>query len=164
MIIFDIQVDPYRPKLQTNCSKLAAEDFRTSEFPQEMWDRNILLGFVSAHIPWNAISNLELRWWYKALRDDLVLPSATTLHNICRRGYALPVDAIKKQLQSRNIVALALDGWTSPKKRAITSVMGYYMHRNWALHDVQLSFDEVDCLFLSLFESELKIIGQGPTY
>jgi hypothetical protein len=57
-----------------------------------------MLGFVSAQIPWNAISNLELLRSYKALRDYLVLPSATTLINICRREYALTVDAIKKQL------------------------------------------------------------------
>ena len=82
-----------------------------------------MLGFVSAHIPWNAISNLELRWSYQALRDDLVLPSATTLNNICRREYALTVDAIKKLLPSRNKVRLALDGWTSTNKFAITLVI-----------------------------------------
>jgi len=69
-----------------------------------------MFGFVSANIPWNAISNLELRRSYKALRDDLVLPSATTLSTICRREYALTVDAIKKQLPLRNKVSSALDG------------------------------------------------------
>jgi len=69
-----------------------------------------MLGFVLAHSPWNAISNLELRRSYKALRDDLVVPSATTLSNIRRREYALTVDAIKKQLPLRNKVSLALDG------------------------------------------------------
>ena len=65
---------------------------------EDTWNRYLMLGFVSAHIPWNAISNLELRRSYKALCDDLVLPSATTLSNICQREYALTVDAIKKQL------------------------------------------------------------------
>ena len=112
-----------------------------------------MLGFVSAHIPWNAISNLELRLSYKALRNDLVIPSAMTLSNICRREYALTVDAIKKQLPLRNKVSLALDGWTSTNKLAITSVIAYYMDRNWALHEVQLPFDEVNRLFCSRFES-----------
>ena len=112
-----------------------------------------MLGFVLAHIPWNAISNLELRWSYKALRDDLLLPSATTLSNICWREYALTVDAIKKQLPSRNKVSLVLDAWTSTNKLAITSVIGYYMDQNWALREVQLAFDEVDHLFYSCFES-----------
>jgi len=89
-----------------------------------------MLGFVSAHIPWNAISNLKLRQSYKAVRDDLVLPSATTLSNICWREYALTVDAIKKQLPIRNKVSLALDGWTSTNKLAITSVIAYYMDRH----------------------------------
>jgi len=112
-----------------------------------------MLGFVSARIPWNAISNLELRRSYKSLRDDLVLPSTMTLSNICRREYALTVDAIKKQLPIRNKVSLALDGWTSTNKLAITSVIAYYMDRNWALREVQLAFDEVDRLFGSHFEN-----------
>jgi len=112
-----------------------------------------MLGFVSAHNPCNAISNLELRQIYKVLRDDLVLPSTTTLRNICRREYALTVDAIKKQLPSRNKVSLALDGWTSMNKMAIMSVIAYYMDRNWALHKVQLAFDEINLLFFSCFES-----------
>jgi len=163
-IIFDIQFNPYWPKWQTKRSKLAATDFETSEFHQDMWNRYLMLGFVSAHIPWNAISNLELRRSYQALRDDLVLLSAMSHSNIYRREYALTVDAIKKQLPVRNKVSLALDGWTSTNKLAITSVIGYYMDRTWALREVQFAFDEVDRLFYSHFESKLRMIGQGPTY
>jgi len=93
-IIFEIQVDLYWPKWQTKHSKLADKDFETSEFHQDTWNRYLMLGFISAHIQWNAISNLELRGSYKALRDDLVLPSAMTLSNICRMEYTLTVDAI----------------------------------------------------------------------
>jgi hypothetical protein len=60
---------------------------------------------------------------------------------------------IIKQLPLRNKFSLALDGLTSTNKLAITSVIGYYMDRNWALHDVHLAFDEVDRLFCSRFES-----------
>ena len=112
-----------------------------------------MLGIVSAHIPWNAISNLELRRSYKALRDDQVLPSATTLSNICHREYALTADAIKKQLPSRNKVSLSLDGWTSTNELSIMSVIAYYIDRNWALREVQLPFNEVDRLIFSRFES-----------
>jgi len=97
-VIFDIQVVPYWLEWQTRRSKLAAKDCETSEFHQDTWNRYLMLGCVSEHIPWNAISNLELRRSYKALRDDLVLLSATTLINICWREFALTVDAIKKQL------------------------------------------------------------------
>jgi len=86
-----------------------------------------MLGFVSAHIAWNARSNHELRRSYKALRDDLVLPAAATLSNICRRQYALTVDAIKKQLRLRNQVSLALDRWSSTNQLAITLVVAYNM-------------------------------------
>jgi len=58
--IFDSQFNPYWPKWQTKRSKLADKDFETSEFHQDTWNRYLMLGFVSAHIPWNAISNLEL--------------------------------------------------------------------------------------------------------
>jgi len=131
-IIFDIQFNPYWPKWQTKHSKLAAKDFETSEFHQDTWNRYLMLAFVSAHIPWHAISNLELQRLYKALHDDLVLLSATTVSNICRGEYALTVDAIKKQLPVQNKVSLALDGWTSTNKLAIMSVIAYYMDRNWA--------------------------------
>jgi len=123
-----------------------------------------MLDFVLAHIPWNAISNLGLWWSYNTLRSDLVLPLASTLSNICRREYTLTVGAIKKQLPSTNKVSLALDGWTSTNKLAITSVIAYYMDRNWALQEVQLAFDEVDSPIFSYFEISLRITGQGSAY
>jgi hypothetical protein len=123
-----------------------------------------MLGFVSAHIPWNEITNLELRWSFDALRNDLVLPSASTRSNICRSEYTLPVAAIKKQLLSTNKVSLALDGWTSTIKLAIMSVIAYYMDRNWALRQVQLAFKEVDSPIFSYFERSVRITGQGSAY
>jgi hypothetical protein len=74
------------------------------------------------------------------------------------------VDAIKKQLPSRNKVSLALDGWTSMNKLAITSVNTYYMDRKYALREVHLAFDEIDSPFFSNFESSLRITGQGSAY
>jgi len=112
-----------------------------------------MLRFVSAHIAWNAISNLELRRSYNALRNELVLPSASTLSNMCRREYSLTVDAIKKQLPTRNKVSLALDGWTSTNKLAIKSGIVYYIDHNWAIREVQLAIDEVSSLFLFYFNS-----------
>jgi len=80
-----------------------------------------------AQITWNAISNLELRRSYNTLPSDLVLRSTTTLSNICRREYALTVDAINKQLPSRNTVSSALDVLTSTITVAITLGIAYYM-------------------------------------
>ena len=112
-----------------------------------------MLGFVSAHIPWNAISDLELCRLYKALHNDLVLPSATTLINICRTEYALSMDATMMQLPSRDEVSFTWEGWTSPNKLAITSVIAYYMDQNWALRELQLAFDGNDRLIFSRSES-----------
>ena len=110
-----------------------------------------MLGFVSAHILWNAISNLELRLSYNALCSELVLLAASTLSHICRREYSLTVDPIKKQLPTRNVVRLSLDKWTSTTKLAITSVIAYYMDQNWAMWEVQLAFNEVKPPVLFLF-------------
>jgi len=112
-----------------------------------------MFGFVPAGIPGNAISELEIRSSYTAFHNDLVLPSATTPKNICRRDYALTVDGMTKHLLSRNEVCLALDGWTSPNNLVMTSVIAYYMDRNGALRKAQLAFDEVIHLFISRFES-----------
>jgi len=76
--IFDVQVDPNWPKLQAKCSKLAAKNFQTSEFHQDRWNCYLMLGFVSPHIRWNTISNLQLWQSYEAIRSDLVLASAPT--------------------------------------------------------------------------------------
>jgi hypothetical protein len=132
---------------------MADKDIETSEFHQEAWNHYLMLGFVSAHIPWNAISNLELRQSYRALRNNLVLPYPTSLSNICQRDDAQTLDVIKKQLPIRNKVSLALDRWTSTNKLAITSVITYYMDRNWTLHEGQLAVNEIDLLFCSRFES-----------
>jgi len=79
--------------------------------------------------------------------------SATTLSNIGQREYALTIDAIKEQLPSRDKVSLALDGWTSMNKLAIKLVIAYYMDHNWALLEFQFTFNQVDRLFFSAFES-----------
>jgi len=139
-------------QMMAKCSKLAAKNFATSEFHQDTWNGYLMLGLVSAHIPWNATSNLDLRQSYREVRDDLVLLSAITLSNICQREYVLTMNAINKQLPSRNKVSLALDRWTSTNPLAITSVNAYYVDQDWALREDQLAFDEVDRRFFSPFE------------
>jgi len=160
----DFRFYSYRLNWQTKWSKLAAQNFDNAEFHQDTWNRYLILGFVSAHNPWNATSNLELLWSSSGPPSQSVLSSASRLNNICRREYTLTVDAIMKQLPSRNEVSLALDGWTSTNKLAITLVIEYYMNRNWLLHKVQLAFDELDSKFFSLFVRQSRMIGQGSTY
>ena len=123
-----------------------------------------MLGFISAHIPWNPIFDHERRRSYYALQSRLVVPSACTLSNIRRSEYTLKVDAIKKQLPSRNKVSLDLDGWTSMNKLAISSVITYYKDKYWAVREVQLAFDEVDSPLFSYFESSLSITCHGLAY
>jgi len=67
--------------------------------------------------------------------------------------YTPTVDAIEKQLLSRNIVSLALDGWTSMNTQAITSIFAYYMERYWILCEEQLAFDQVVGQLFTAFES-----------
>jgi hypothetical protein len=134
------------------------------EFQQDTWNRYLILGCVSAHVARNAISNVEQKWSYKASRNDLVLLSTTTLSNNCQRKYPQLGDAIGKQLQVGNNVSLALDSWIAMNTLAITLVIASYTDWNWALGEVQLPVNEIDGQFFSAFESQLRMIGQGPTY
>jgi antitoxin component HigA of HigAB toxin-antitoxin module len=87
------------------CAKLAAKNWEKFEFHQDTWNRYLTLGFVSAYIPWYAISYLDLQQPYNSLQTDLVVLSTSTLSNICRREYALTIDAIKKWTPSPNEVS-----------------------------------------------------------
>jgi len=49
-IIFHTQLDTHSPEWQKKPSKLAAKDLETSEFHQNMWNRYLMFGFVSAHV------------------------------------------------------------------------------------------------------------------
>jgi len=110
--LFHIPLNQYWLKWRTKRSKLGAKNYEISEFHQDTWNHYVMLRFVLACIPGNAISYLELWWSYHEMRSDLVLLLVTTLSNICWRQYAMTVNAIKKQLPSRNQVSLSLDGWT----------------------------------------------------
>jgi len=112
-----------------------------------------MVGFLLAHIPWNAISNLELRQSLNALHCELLLASPSVLCNICWREYSLVVDAIKKQLPSTNHVTCALDGWTSTNNLSITLVIPDYIDRNWILRELQLLFKRFADVFFSYFEN-----------
>ena len=90
-----------------------------------------------------------------------MLPSATTLTIICWRDYALTMYAMQKQLPSQNQVCLALDGWISRNKLTIPSIIAYYIDRNWALHEVQLTTNVVVHLLSSDRESWFQIIRPG---
>jgi len=151
--LFHILHNPYWLKWPTKRSKLAAKDLETSKVHQDMWNRYLMLGFVSSHISRNAISNFELQRSYQESHSKLVVPSATSLSNICQRNYAVTMDATEKQLPSRNKVTLPLDRWTSTNKVATMLVIAYSIDRNWAFCEVQLAFNVVDHLFFSLFES-----------
>src|SRR3977135_1901706 len=111
-------------------TRLADRDYTFEDYNPQMWSRFLMLGFLSAHIPFHAISNLELRRAFLALRTDIKLPSASNMGNLCSREYGLTLAAIKRQLPDQNKVSLALDGWTSCNRLAIESVIGYYIDRD----------------------------------
>jgi len=123
-----------------------------------------MLKFISTHIPWNTISNLELWQLGDALCSQLILPSASTLRNICQREYSLTVEEIKKQLPSSTKVSVALGVWTSMNSLRIMSVIECNNDRNWVLWEVNMIFSKVERLFFSYLESYFRIIGPGSTY
>ena len=112
-------------------------------FDQQSWNRYLLLGLLSALIPLNAISNREFRRVFFSLRHDLKLPSVSMLSRLLESEYDKTIEAIKHQIPLGQRVSIALDGWTSQNRLAITSVIMYYISRNWKLEEVQLAFEEV---------------------
>jgi len=150
---FHYRLSLYLLNGQIKHSKLAANDFDTAKFHHDTSNRYLMLGFVLAHIPWNAISNLELQWSYNALWSQLVLQSANTMRNISSTEYTLMLDAIKKQLPSRNQANLAFDRWRSMNELAIKCDIAYCLDQKWALHEVQLPFDEFVHQIFCLLES-----------
>jgi hypothetical protein len=95
-VLFDTQVHTHWLKWLIICSKLAAKNFDTSEFHHDKWNRYLMLGFVSADIPWNTTCNLELQRKDPAWRSNQVLPPATTHSNSYLREYKPTLDAIKR--------------------------------------------------------------------
>jgi len=152
-LICNIQVDPYWPKWETKCSKLASKNIYNPEMHQDTCNRYRMIGFASAHIPWNPISNMELQQSCEVLWSDLVLPCATTINTIFQSVYAQTMDANKKQLPSPNTCSIAMDRWKMMNKLALKWVIAYNKDPNWVLGEVQPACDEVDPLFFSGFES-----------
>jgi hypothetical protein len=85
-------------------AKLGAKNHQTSEFFQYTWNRYLMLGYVSARIPSNTISNLKLQcsWkvsvshsseqllWVRVLVRTKLLPnwqSRLSMHRYCQFRY-----------------------------------------------------------------------------
>ena len=118
-------------------------DLEVTSFKQELWNRYLLIGLLSASIPLNALSNREFRRVFKLLSNDLKLPSVSKLSCLLHEEYQKTLEEIKGQIPGGQRVSIALDGWTSKNRLAITSVIMYYISRNWTLEEVQLAFEEV---------------------
>jgi hypothetical protein len=68
---------------------------------------------------------------FNALYHNLVLPVANTMRNIYqKKKYTLTIDAMNKQVPTKNKVCAALDGWISTNTLAILSMIGYYTDYN----------------------------------
>ena len=121
----------------------ADSDIAVKEFDQHTWNRYLLLGFLSALIPFNTLTNPELRRILFSLKPDVNIPSVSTLRQLLATEYEKTTKAIQDNIPEGQKVGLALDGWTSGNKLAISSVIMYYISKNWELKEVQLAFEEV---------------------
>ena len=121
----------------------AKQDLPIVGFDQESWNRYLLLGLLSAPIPLNAISNPEFRRVFSILRSDVQILCVSTLTKLLAREYQMTIVAIKNQIPRGQKVSIALDGWTSQNRLAITSAILYYISNNWTLEEVQIAFEEV---------------------
>ena len=118
-------------------------DIAVKEFDKHTWNRYLLLGFLSALIPFNTLTNPELRRILFSLKPDVNIPSVSTLRRLLSTEYEKTTQAIRDNIPEGQKVGQALDGWTSGNKLAISSVIMYYISKNWELKEVQLAFEEV---------------------
>lgn len=148
-----IRVYLYCLKSKTNLSKLAVNHFQTTEFHRNTSNCYLQFECVSAHIPWDAISNEELRRLYSALRSEFMLKFAVMRSSICWAEFRLSADIFKKHWVTRNEVSLSLDGWTSTNTLAVRLIIPYYMDCKWVSGEVQHTFHEGDRLYMFYFKS-----------
>ena len=135
-------------KLQVVKKRRQADlDVAVKEFDPHTWNRYLLLGFLSALIPFNTITNPELRRILFSLKPDVNLPSVSTLRRLLATEYEKTTKSIRDNIPEGQKVGLALDGWTSANKLAISSVIMYYISKSWQLKEVQIAFEEVCGLF-----------------
>ena len=120
-------------------SDLPVED----HFDQAIWDRYLLIGLLSALVPIHSLFNSEFRRIFTALRPDISIPSVSKIRRLLAVEYDSTIQTIRQSIPEQQKVSLALDGWTSSNKLAITSVIMYYISSDWQLKEVQLAFEEV---------------------
>ena len=111
-------------------------DIAVKEFDQHTWNRYLLLEFLSALIPFNTLTNPELRRILFSLKPDVNIPSVSTLRRLLATEYEKTTQAIRDNIPEGQKVGLALDGWTSGNKLAIASVIMYNISINWELKEV----------------------------
>ena len=135
-------------KLQVVKKRRQADlDVAVKEFDPHTWNRYQLLGFLSALIPFNTITNPELRRILFSLKPDVNLPSVSTLRRLLATEYEKTTKSIRDNIPEGQKVGLALDSWTSGNKLAISSVILYYISKSWQLKEVQIALEEVCGLF-----------------
>ena len=135
-------------KLQVVKKRRQADlDVAVKEFDPHTWNRYLLLGFLSALIPFNTITNPELRRILFSLKPDVNHPSVSTLRRLLATEYEKTTKSIRDNMPEGQKVGLALDGWTSGNKLAISSEIMYYISKSWQLKEVQIAFEEVCGLF-----------------
>lgn len=119
------------------------------EFSQEIYNRYLLNAFVSTNMPFNMVTDDHFRRFLRLcnsqMRDPVDPPCASTMRNRLAKEYSLTIQAIRNELpHGTRKISLAMDGWTSPNKLPITSMLAYYIDDDWNLREVQLGFDEVN--------------------
>ena len=105
-------------------------DVAVKESDPHTWNCYLLLGFLSALIPFNTITNLELRRILISLKPDVNLPSVSTLRRLLATEYEKTSKEIQDNIPEGKKVGLPLDGWTYGNKLAISSVIMYYISKS----------------------------------
>ena len=91
---------------------------------------------MSDLILFNILTNPELHRILFSLKPDVIIPSVSILCRLLAMEYEKTTNEIQDNIPEGQKVGLALNGWISGNKLAISLVIIYYISKNWELREV----------------------------
>ena len=128
-------------KVMTIKEKDLAFDLDASRQQKISW---MMSAHLSAHIPFNAVHNLEYRRFLRSIsHGQFGIPSRSKLQRGLKKEYQKAIEQLTALFPKDTRVSIALDGWTAAHRVAILSIIAYHIDRNWNLVKSQLGFEQV---------------------
>jgi hypothetical protein len=112
-------------------------------YDQAQFDRFLLEAILATNIPFNAVNNVTFRRVFQYLKQDVLVPSPTTIRQRLQSLCKETEEKIRAEIPPTVKISLAADAWTSPNKIAFLGVVGYWITDDWQLRQVLLGFERI---------------------